>query len=288
MRLLRYASSSFGPLANNQAHVFAARHAVSLYNQRAIYTFIPKNGCSNLRYAAAKANGAISSQGEFEWVQENNYTFQATLRELATAEYTFVVLRCPYRRLVSAYVDKLTRETWRIWRVRRAQPRQGAWDMAHRLVARVDSKLAQRMPAIDFRSFTFRQFVRLLSSDRALMSDHHWAPQTRFLVYSRYDDVFALERFEACEQALARKIGLQLEDTRAFSGHTTTTLKRVADRNYADEPIGKVLEMGGAGVLPAFEAFYDDELKAAVSRLFADDIAFYAEHIGPETLLYSA
>lgn len=288
MRQLRFALESFGPLTTNPAHGFAAKHAMSFYEAEAIYSFIPKNGCSNLRYAIAKANGVISDPAEFEWIQENNYTFQASLRELVTARYTFVVLRCPYRRLVSAFVDKLWREPWRVWRLRKAQPQRNAADVLHMRLKRLAPGIAARMQPMDLNAFTFRQFVALLSTEQAQMSDHHWAPQHRFLVYKAYDDIFGLEDFGRCEARLRERLGIELEDTRKFSGHTTHSMTRVSDRFCADTPVAEILAMKSKGVMPDFDCFYDDELRATVGRLYANDLALYTAHLGDDGLLFKA
>jgi hypothetical protein len=97
-RLLRYTRGNLQVLAQNAAHQFASQHALSFYAADAVYSFIPKNACSTMRYTLALANGAISGPRHFNWIHTNNLTFRASLAELAKAKYTFVILRDPYRR----------------------------------------------------------------------------------------------------------------------------------------------------------------------------------------------
>jgi len=77
-----------------------------IYQSNALYSYIPKNACSTLRFSVAKANGCISSLEQGHWIHANNTVFNATLAEAIKASYTFVILRCPYRRLASAYLDE--------------------------------------------------------------------------------------------------------------------------------------------------------------------------------------
>ena len=74
-RLLRYASADIWALSQNAAHQGAARYALSLYALDAVYSFIPKNACSTLRYSLALANGVLSGPEQFNWIHTNNPTF---------------------------------------------------------------------------------------------------------------------------------------------------------------------------------------------------------------------
>ena len=56
-RLFRYTRGNLQALVQNAAHQFAAQHALSIYAADAIYSFIPKNACSTMRYTLAIANG---------------------------------------------------------------------------------------------------------------------------------------------------------------------------------------------------------------------------------------
>lgn len=106
-RFLKYATDSFGPLAQNHSHQLAQSHALCIYESDAIYSFIPKNACSTMRLSIARANGCIRKIKDFNWIHKNNSTFSASLSELAKARYSFVFLRDPFSRLVSVYFDKI-------------------------------------------------------------------------------------------------------------------------------------------------------------------------------------
>ena len=51
--------------------------------------------------------GAIARADEIKWIHGNNDCFNATTREALQANYTFVILRNPFKRLLSFFLDKL-------------------------------------------------------------------------------------------------------------------------------------------------------------------------------------
>lgn len=107
---LKMARISHERLEDNEAHQFAARHALKLHSRCdgvTIYTFIPKNACTTLRYSLAIANGCIQGPQDFDWIHKNNWVFSANTSELVSASRSFVVLRCPFSRLASFYLDKV-------------------------------------------------------------------------------------------------------------------------------------------------------------------------------------
>ena len=102
-RLLKNARLEYSAIKNNNQYVFSLKHALSIYPIDAIYTFIPKNACSSLRYSTAIANGFIGDISDIDWIHKNNIAFMPTQREIALASYTFVVLRCPFTRVASCF-----------------------------------------------------------------------------------------------------------------------------------------------------------------------------------------
>ena len=99
--------ADFSKLEHNKEHNFAVLHTSLHYRSNTLCTWIPKNGCSNLRYAIARENGAISNIKEIQWIHTNNHSFNANTKEALQADYTFVVLRNPFKRLLSFFLDKL-------------------------------------------------------------------------------------------------------------------------------------------------------------------------------------
>lgn len=255
-RLLRFARHATDALVDNKAHDYAHRFAISLYAAQAIYSFIPKNACSTMRLSVAYANGAITGPADFHWIHANNETFIPTLRDLATARYTFVVLRDPFHRLVSCFLDKMV--TGKIKPDFFSKP--------------IGEEMTEE-------TLTFRKFVKGL--EKRPNANGHWKPQAAFLVYEEYDDWFAVEDFGRAVRTLDRKIGLEILDARPISQHGKDRHQPVDDdRNHADTPVAEIAAMKARREIPAFRAMFDEEIVEAVRALYAEDIALYQDRIG--------
>ena len=263
-RIFRYSHQNYCTLKVNKQHSFAQEFALNIYPSDAIYTFIPKNACSTVRTSLAIANGCIKDSSDFNWIHQNNNTFTASLSELAKAKYTFAILRCPFSRLLSVYLDKI---------VNRNNPAWGYVDLHKR--------------KIDIEDITFEFFVKSMSNERVRNADIHWMPQTNFLVYEDYDDYFALEEFGVATRVLKEKIGLELVDARPLTQHGSDGYQKLSKRKpYARSPL-ELLEYKSQGFLPSIRTMYSDELVACVKKAYKADIALYKKQIGPENLFCS-
>ena len=253
-RHLKYSSSSHGALAENGQHCFAARFALNHYQSNSIYSFIPKNGCTTMRYSLALANGCIQVQADFKWIHLNNRSFSASLRELACANYCFVILRCPYARLASAFVDKIV-------------PLKGS-GRSHHLSNFIK---ISGYPVNDIDKLTFRLFCQALAKPKVLRGDIHWRPQLDYLVYQDYDDYFRLEQFNEAIPEIERRTGITLHDARNLSRHGTDQLTLITEGCYADTPMATLSEMKTTGVMPTHGGLYDNALRQQIGQIFAMD-----------------
>ena len=262
-RLLRHVRQSLKPLGQNADHRFAAEHALVHYPSGSVCTFIPKNACSTLRVSLALAHGCIADPvTEWSWIHANNATFRATLAEIVKAPFTFVILRCPFARLASAFLDKIVSRNVEFWTLHRAEREAFA---PHEL--------------------TFRQFVQLIAKPGNLRLDLHWRPQVDFLVYENYDAWYAMERLDAAAGDIAARSGLQLVDARPLTRHTTTGQTEAA--TAADLSAGVLEQMKIEGRLPRHADLYDAALQEQVARLYRADIELYASRVGPGGLTFA-
>ncbi len=151
-RLLRFANSATKTLSGNAAHTFAARYALQHFDSGAVYSFIPKNACTTMRYSLALANGAIAGAEDFPWIHANNTTFNLTLKDLVTAPYTFVILRDPFARLASVFLDKIVSKDTVAWQFRRRHD-----------------------DAFEIDDLTFELFITsIIGDDDETSTDEHW------------------------------------------------------------------------------------------------------------------
>ena len=261
---LRYASSSHLELSHNGKHEFAARYALSLFRANAVYSFIPKNACSTLRYSLALENGCIDSAAEINWIHKNNATFRADLRALASAAYSFVVLRCPFARLASAYLDKIVGREVPVWSL---------YDL-------IDRKTSPD-------KISFAAFVSILEQPGLLRADIHWRPQVDFLVYKEYGDVFQLERFGIAQQRLREACGFQVHDARGLTQHGIDGLERLSGgEDFSQVPPVEIFNLRQAGRVPQPAMLYNEQLVSRVAALYAEDLDLYKRHFGASELMF--
>ncbi|MDE0950290.1 MAG: sulfotransferase family 2 domain-containing protein [Halioglobus sp.] len=263
-RIFRYSRKNYGKLSANNQHSFAQRHALNIYSSDSIYSFIPKNACSTMRTSLAIANGCIKDNSDFNWIHQNNDTFTANLSELAKAKYSFAILRCPFSRLLSVYLDKIVDRNNAAWRY---------VDLHHKKIGLED--------------ITFEFFVKSMCKKRIRDADIHWRPQINFLVYEEYDDYFAFEDFPKLTETLQDKIGLELVDARPLTKHGTDGYRKLSKKEpYRLGPL-ELLAYKNGGAMPTLETMYNDELVACVERAYKSDIALYKRKVGSETLSFS-
>ena len=243
----------------NEDHLFAKQHTLIHLKSNSVCTWIPKVGCTNMRYSIPLANGAISTADDIEWVHNNNNSFTADNKELLKANYTFVVLRNPYKRLLSFFLDKLCHK----------DPHKS--DRSY-------SVAQERFKANE--STSFKDFVETLWQEPELLnSDIHVRRQTDFLIYNEYDDYFCLENYTQVVEKVFKMAGLKIVDTRGMgSGNTTHKHVETSDIDYTTKSsdIGKLLKMGKK---PNPINMYSDELCRKVGVLFQPDIALYLDKI---------
>lgn len=161
----------------------------------------------------------------------------ADLRELLRdGAATFTIVRDPWRRLASAWLDKLADD--------------GGGD-PHRLLAR-NRRIAHlgRLSADEVRAATtdFGAFVRTLSGSDLYASDVHFAPQSEILGRVEPDVVGRFEHFESDLRTILHRIGLPADGI------------DVPHRNRT-----------GSSSRP-LEHWYDAQTREIVARLYHADI----------------
>ncbi len=251
-RHFNFISNSNVALAQNPLFQFAQRHALSIYPSNTIYSFIPKNGCTTLRASLATANGFINDiEKQINWIHNNSYTFSANLKELSCADYTFTILRCPYERLVSLFLDKFVDKTPVAWTFYRSSNNKFELD-----------------------DISFSDFINYLNQHPALLNaEIHWRKQSDFLIYKNYDDYFDFSDFQQIQTTLKRKINLDLVDTRHITNHGREKYQIITDTNHSKTSVITLKKLKQQGYLPALENMYTKELKQKVQRLYQADFS---------------
>jgi hypothetical protein len=268
------------------------RHAIYIAPANAIYTFIPKNACTTLRYAAIRSNISCSdlndkknSRFELDTALAQIHRYVASPEQIASATYRFIVLRCPWSRLSSVFLDKVV-DGKRSGRAIRLNAENQRYSTPVALGLHALHRIGL-IPYLDPTRFTFRQFVDLIAAPSGLEIDHHWTPQAR-LALETYDDVFGMYDLKTAFARISEVTGMKIQDTRDLSGHATHRLKLLCDKCYADIPLAELNQMKQAGYAPHHKAFYDSALQRIVKDLYEEDLEFYINYLGPEGLAFSA
>lgn len=210
----------------------------------------------------AFANGCIDSVEQGNWIHSNNATFNATLAEAIKAEYTFTILRCPLRRLVSVFMDKMVAKEPQAWQYRTKLKRQ-----------------------VDLDALTFRSFVNSLADNSLLRFDIHWRPQTDFLLYKNYQDYFCLENFSHAIKTLKERIDFDVMDARNLTNHGLEKHEKIDSQCFADTEAFDLAVLKRNGEIPDYASMYDQELFEVASKLYQADLKLYANKFGPKDLL---
>ena len=246
-------------IERNEEHEFARRHTLVHLKTNAICTWIPKNSCSSLRYSIAVSNGAISGLGDIDWIHKNNSSFTATNKELLTANYSFVILRNPFKRLLSFYCDKL------------CNIGNNTNDKSY--------EVTQSLMGTDAKT-TFAEFVEILWRNSSLKdANEHVRDQCDFLIYKKYDDYYALEQYERAAAGIKKKAGLTLEDVRPHNTiHTSYGCSESDELTY--ETPAEFIGMALAESRKArAEHMYSSEMIKKVGSLYLNDILMYVKTV---------
>ena len=262
-RTLKNITTNYINLNQNPQFKFPLQYALMVYRSDSIYTFIPKNACSTMRLSLAIANGCIKNTKDYNWIHQNNNTFVASLKDLIKANYTFVILRDPFKRLASVYIDKIVDRTVE------------AWSLYEKI------KRETRLE-----DMTFKKFVEIISRPGIFRSNIHWRPQVDFLIYEEYDDYFALENFNEAIPIIEKKSEIKIYDARNLTKHGLDQYQLITDKNFSDISPVDIFNLKQKGYAPSYESLYDDDLIEIVRSKYKEDFDLYIEKFGKNNILF--
>ncbi len=262
-RVLAHVAGTMTPLADNAPHQLAAAHALVHFRSGSVYSFIPKNACTTMRVSLALANGFIESDAQWEWVHKNNRSYSASLPQLAAAPYSFVILRCPFRRIASVYLDKIvgkSEDMWSLWQ--------------------------STGEGFDPDEITFADFLNTVLTAGVMRQNIHWRPQSDFLVYRDYDSYFSVEKFSTANAEISERTGLAIVDARPLSAHGTDRFEEVNEGVFTRTPAREIAALQADGKCPSYAALYTPAVRRQVGLSYSADLALYAARLGVENLLF--
>ena len=242
-------------LRGNPNHTFAIQHTSVHYKSGSVCTWIPKNGCSNLRYSFSKENGAIADIEEIEWIHRNNDCFNASIKEALQANYSFVILRNPFKRLLSFFLDKL------------CHPQNDQTDISRSNAQKV-FRFNEELSYLDF-------INNIWERPDLIYKDEHTNPQCDYLLYRNYDDYFALEEIGEANQKIFQKTGIKLDDIRDKNSiFTSKGLEQVTDISSVTKA-REIKNLLDQNKVPIVENMYTNDMIKKVATLYLQDIFLY-------------
>ena len=246
-------------LRGNQEHNFAIKHTSIHYQSNSVCTWIPKNGCSNLRYSIAKQNGAITNLEEIAWIHSNNDCFNASTKEALQANYAFIILRNPFKRLLSFFLDKL------------CHPQQDQSEKSYDHAFKVFNFTGD---------LSFVDFIDYIWENPNLIDrDEHTKPQCDFLLYRKYDSYFALEKMKAANQAIHEKTGIIIDDIRDKNSIFTSKGCEYCPDLTSTTKANEIKIFLDQNKIPIIENMYTSEMIKKVATLYLQDILLYCNEI---------
>lgn len=257
---------------HNYWHNEAVRFAQHIYSSDSIYSFIPKNASSTMRYSIAVENGILDMGVDIRWTAKvsNTWVFIPSLQYQVLNNYTFTILRCPFARLASSFLDQM---------LRRPHIYMTGWPKENYLRTIWDRPMT--------RYVNFERFVKKIdSSYKFFYGNGHWIPQFRFLIYDDYDDYFCVEEFGTVVKTLKEKINLDIHDVRKLSNHGIDSLKKVSVPNPHKLSVGELQEMKKAREIVDPKTLFTEEIHAIVKKLYQKDIDLYIEKFGDKNLMF--
>ena len=240
-------------------------HYLIEHNHKIIYCPIGKNACTLLKnmllgISDEQENYQNSNLKMHEYIDKNKDKFKLNHFEyLNNPDYfKFIVIRDPFRRLVSTYVDKFVKRR----KNKDVHAIPVIKDVYEYLGLETDFDL----------SITFSQFVDYLLRTDDINLDGHWRPQSFYFAAKlvNFDFIGQFEKLDTViaylEQKLKIKIDANVSKHRLDYGDFKSTEKF---HNKYPEELSKL------PAIPKAPQFYTAELEDKIRQRYAEDITIY-------------
>ncbi len=230
---------------------------------KAVYCSIPKNACTLFKTMMVEQSELVLP---FQSSGENVHVFfDQNMQEVSAsrllnclcspAYFKFVVLRDPFKRLVSAYLDKIAKH---------ATPEP----FAQSVIKNVQSHLGIEEDLEQ--SITFSQFVDYLVRTPDSSLNDHWRPQSNFVGNTPFDFIGRFEDLGNVINVIENKFQIKIKQN--VSSHRTKYGK-YGDAEFFDNVYPQQLRMLDA--LPDFHHFYTKPIAQKISSRYDRDFQLY-------------
>jgi hypothetical protein len=163
--------------------IFDSGYIFNYENINVTYTYIAKNACTSIKKTLGIANGNLTIN-DCPHNRDGLKTFSANNILKSTK---LIVLRNPFKRLVSAFLDKI------------ATPQQQNIGLeGNKNIFKSQGKKEDEINDLikSNTTATFLEFVQYLSKTPDIYLNEHWKSQSSSCLLDEYDLIFPLERLE--------------------------------------------------------------------------------------------
>ncbi len=247
-------------IANNQEHNFAKRFTLYNFSSSTMCTFIPKNACTSLRYSFALANGFVRDLDDIDWIHGNNDSQQATENELKNCCYSFIILRSPFTRLSSYFLDKLVGNSEEIFSSDKSYGNTFL------------NKFCK------FENLTFEKYINIIwENPNIIYKDIHTRPQIDFILFDEYDKWISLDKLSKEIDEIELKSKIKFIDTRKNVNNTTQGYKKITNKYHGDITINELRDLKSKKLVPSHETLFNEETSYKILMTYLSDIFLYIE-----------
>ena len=233
------------------------------HNLKLLYCSIPKNACTlfkniiveNSKY---KQEYERSQQNIHQFIISKRGTVDNLLSSLSASDYfKLVVLRNPFARLASGYLDKIAKHL---------QPESFAIEVIKDVQQHLGLEIDLQ------KSITFEQFIQYLARKQDCELNDHWKPQDNFVAGVQFDFIGQFENLNRTIDILQNNYNIRIQ--KQGSEHATKYQQFAEDISFHTLYPQELRDLSG---MPTAKQIYSPELETIVRQRYAKDIKLYEQ-----------
>lgn len=259
---------------------FPESHHLFLKKRNAIFSHIPKNASSTINYSISIDNQLDLNPRE---VQQNIKTLRANKKNIANAEYFFIVLRCPFERVASYYLDKICKGDLTSLYLLNNFLNSFLYKLSRIVLKKkIESYLSSKILNITFQDFV-NNLIKIKSEDHNV----HLKKQVEFFLNKKTYDLYCVENFDYFVNTINKKIGLKIIDTRKHLKHDTSHYTLIPMHDAYNLQALEIKKMMKKNKIVSKSALLNKDLLEKLARYYYDDVNVYVNNFGEKNIKFN-